>query len=142
MGDRAYIFVADDKSRDDALLGVYLFTHWGGSDLPFVFQAALALRLRWDDPSYLARIVFCAMVRGVEEEEAGFGISATLGDNDHLVIVADCQNRKVAFCRPDIFESYGIQEGAIASWSFEEYVTLPLDVLSTAWTTEDDDDGS
>ena len=139
MGDRSHVFVADDRSRDDALLGVYLYSHFGGDDLPIVVQTALARRQRWADPPYLARILFCAMVRGVEDDEAGFGISATLGDNEHLIIVVDCNSRRVTFCRPVPFESYGVLEGAVCSWTFDEFVNLPGEVIANAWATEDDD---
>ena len=83
MGDRANVRI--DNGKDNK---VFLYTHWIGSDLPIIVQNALARRTRWDDPQYLARIVFCEMLVGSPEgETTGFGISAVVGDGGDRVIV-------------------------------------------------------
>lgn len=75
MGDRGNIIVKDREST------VYLYTHWTGSDLPETIREALKRgKDRWNDGSYLARILFCEMVKGEEMENTGFGISSTYGD--------------------------------------------------------------
>lgn len=75
MGDRGNIIVKDGESK------VYLYTHWTGSELPEVLKSALRRgKSRWDDGQYLARIIFCEMVKGQEMDETGFGISSTIGD--------------------------------------------------------------
>lgn len=117
MGDRANVVIDDSGER------VYLYTHWGGMELPQVVQGALAKRQRWDDAPYLARIVFCAMVKGQEDEETGYGISTSPPDNEHPLIVLDCRNKKVKL------EAYG---GGFADplvgreWTFEEFVALDV----------------
>lgn len=71
MGDarNVHVYCQDDQ-------GVYLYTHWGGSELPETVATALERgKERWDDPPYLARIIFCEMVRGSNEGLTGFGIS-------------------------------------------------------------------
>ena len=91
---------------------VYLYTHWGGSTIGEVSQSALAKRWRWGDPSYLARIVFDEL--NVEPgEEAGFGISPFLTDNQHAIVVLDCAAQRV------IVET---EEGVeLGSATFEEW---------------------
>ena len=76
MGDRGNIIVVDGKSK------VYLYTHWNGSELPGIIQAALKRsRERWDDGQYLARILFCEMIRGDINGLTGYGISSRIGDS-------------------------------------------------------------
>ena len=65
MGDRGNVKVD----------GVYLYTHDMGTSLPFVVKRALRKQWRWDDSAYLARIIFCEMIKGREQDEFGFGIS-------------------------------------------------------------------
>jgi len=92
MGDRGVIRVLD---RDGS--GVELYTHWTGSTMHLALQRALAKEWRWNDASYLTRIIFCELVKGYEEEEAGFGISAlNKSDDSGAVIVVDVPNQTVA----------------------------------------------
>jgi len=117
MGDRGNIVV---KQWDGG--SVYLYTHWGGSSLPSVLQTALAKRWRWNDPSYLTRIIFDVMTAGEHDEETGYGISTDAPDNEHPFIVVDCKAQKVAFAGdPDLVytESAG---GNV--WTFEEYIAI------------------
>ncbi len=69
MGDRAQVFIEAE--------GVYLYTHWGADYLVEAVRNALKRKERWDDQEYLARIVFCEMVRGYESETTGFGIGTS-----------------------------------------------------------------
>jgi hypothetical protein len=82
MGDRANILVKEDGSDS----GLWLYTHWNGSSLPHVLQAALKKKWRWDDTPYLARIIFCEMVKGDVEGETGFGISTRECDGGDRVL--------------------------------------------------------
>lgn len=62
MGDRASVKLNFGSRDDQALPPIYLYSHWGGSDMPATL--ALALRRgesRWDDDSYLARIIASAV---------------------------------------------------------------------------------
>ena len=61
MGDRGTVEIH----------GVYLYTHWGASDLIDVVREALAKKWRWDDESYLARIIFDTMLDGSHGTETG-----------------------------------------------------------------------
>jgi len=89
MGDRANVKI---RGFGD----VYLYTHWCGSELPGTLQRALARRQRWEDASYLARVVFCEMV-GEDGwcGELGYGISSTVGDGDDRVLTVDVDDQMV-----------------------------------------------
>ena len=79
MGDRANVVIDEENDKGH----IFLYTHWGGPDLPLTLQKALAKRWRWGDEAYLAKIIFREMIRGCEDEETGFGISTTPPDNEH-----------------------------------------------------------
>lgn len=83
MGDRGQIRVRDGGSE------VILYTHWGASDLETTLASALKRGCsRWNDCSYLARIIFCEMVRDDIEGLTGFGIqtrSSTDSEKDIVV---------------------------------------------------------
>lgn len=102
MGDRANVAV---KAADDDI--VFLYTHNSGSGLGTILARALARRLRWNDPQYLARIIFAEMTKGQEAEETGYGISAQIGDGDDRVWLVDVPAQTVTYCRwqgePDAF---------------------------------------
>jgi hypothetical protein len=91
MGDRGNIVIEDSGER------VYLYTHWKGSDIGLIVSKALARRQRWDDPPYLACIIFDELTDGQKSGETGYGISSRLGDNEHPVLVVDCAKQLVRF---------------------------------------------
>lgn len=96
MGDRANVFVKEHGSEE----GVYLYTHWSGHVLPETVLAALVRgEDRWNDGPYLARIVFCEMVKGAEMELPGYGISATCGDGDNRIICLDPDDERIGFVK-------------------------------------------
>jgi len=90
MGDRANIKMIDDNGA------IFLYSHWGGSELPSILHTALSKKWRWDDSAYLTRIIFCEMVKGQEDQETGFGISTHIPDNGHLIIVVDSNKGRVS----------------------------------------------
>lgn len=106
MGDRANILVKEDE-RDS---GVYLYTHYGGSNLPQTLQKALAKKWRWDDSEYLTRIIFDCMSNGCQGQETGFGISTTVGDGEDRIAEVDVNKQEVHI--------------GSETWSFEEFIGL------------------
>jgi hypothetical protein len=96
MGARAQVHIQDN--------GVYLYTHWGSGSIVEDVQTALASEAgqnRFDDPDYLARIIFEVIKDGDTTGETGFGIGTTeVGDND-LLITVDCNERSVTVSRDD-----------------------------------------
>ncbi len=122
MGDRGNIVIKQFGSDER----VYLYTHWRGTELPTILRDALASeagRRRWNDNVYLARIIFTEMQRNARDPELGFGISTRLTDNEHPILVVDCEAREVRVeADPD-----GRSSPAVGKrWSFEDYVKLPF----------------
>src|SRR5882672_3955030 len=95
MGDRANVAIVQDGSEQM----VYLYTHWGGDGLPHTVQKALAKKWRWDDGIYLARIIFDQMINGNQGTETGFGISTSISDNEHPIVVVNPREQKVGFAK-------------------------------------------
>lgn len=88
MGDRANIVVRDRYAKRDSE-AVWLYSHWGGTEMPETLRQALAHRERWDDEPYLARIVLQTMIAG-DQSATGYGISTRMPDNEYdLLVLAD-----------------------------------------------------
>jgi hypothetical protein len=85
MGDRGNIAIQNGTKKSR----VYLYTHWNGSNIQAIARRALAKKWRWSDEAYLTRIVFCELVKGFEDDETGYGISTSICDNAHPILVLD-----------------------------------------------------
>lgn len=98
MGSRANVYVRQEEDGS----GVYLYTHNKGYELAQTVQAALARGVRWDDPPYLARIIFSEMIGNNAKGEIGFGISARIGDNSYQIVVVDTtvKGGRIGFADP------------------------------------------
>jgi len=116
MGDRANVCVKED-SKDK---GVFLYTHWGGAELPRDLQIALTKRWRWTDPQYLTRIIFDVMTEGQHGVETGYGIGTSCGDGEDRVLELDVEEQTVS------------RGGRV--WTFEEYVNLTQEQIGHVWT--------
>ncbi len=92
MGDRGNIFVKHGPKDTD---GVYLYSHWTGTDLPEILQNVLKRHERWDDEPYLTRMIFCAMVGNDMTASTGYGISTKVHDNEHSILRVDCASQAV-----------------------------------------------
>lgn len=114
MGDRANVLVKADKKDK----GVYLYTHWHGSQLPRKLGISLGKRWRWDDAQYLARIIFDDMIGELQGGETGFGISSMPGDGTDRVLIVDCSTKTVTDANLDEKKTFG-------EWTFEEYLKGP-----------------
>jgi hypothetical protein len=86
MGDRGNIKIG----------GVYLYTHWAGSEISQILRDALKRgRSRWTDESYLARIIFCEMIKHDVMGTTGYGISTEIIDNEHDILEVNCDKQTV-----------------------------------------------
>lgn len=104
MGARAQVHIKDT--------GVYLYTHWGASHIFDDVVTAISQQIRWDDPEYLARIIFDCMKGTEVTGELGYGIGTSKhGDIERLVIV-DCSAKHVEFIE--------VYEPSTAWFSFSE----------------------
>jgi len=98
MGNRANVYIINQLPDK----GVYLYSHWGGDSLIETVRDALASgpgRHRWNDYSYLTRIIFCKMVGDNIDGELNYGISAVLCDNEHPIIVLNCEEQKIGLAK-------------------------------------------
>lgn len=120
MGDRGNIFFVDHETDDGQLAGLYMYGHWSGAFLPEVVMRALDRgRGRWGDSQYLARIVFCELVRDDLDGTTGFGLSTSIGDNEHAIVRVNDLDQTVAFC-PSGSEADPAAKPT-QSWSYEEF---------------------
>lgn len=106
MGDRGNILIG----------GVYLYTHWDGSDIKRILQRALKRESRWQDQAYLTRIIFCEMI-GTEQElknDIGYGIATYEPDNEHPILEVNTDDQTV-------------KEGDKV-WTFGQFINLNLEV--------------
>jgi len=79
MGDRRQVHVTYPNGSK-----IYFYSHWGGCELPkIVAQALDDGRARWDDPPYLARVVFNHITLDDPEGITGYGISTDNLDSDY-----------------------------------------------------------
>jgi len=103
MGNRGNVHVHEGDRP-----GVFLYTHWTGSNLPMVVARALSRgKDRWTNPAHLTRIIFCEMLADAHPEQqehaytlkiqtTGFGISTYIyGTSDHPTIHVDTNAQTV-----------------------------------------------
>lgn len=85
MGDRANVYV-----HHGADPGVYLYTHWTGTQLPEMVRTALKRAPeRWGDDQYLNRIIFFEIDGRDTAGAAGLGISAQWSGDVHRIVDVD-----------------------------------------------------
>jgi hypothetical protein len=131
MGDRANVFVINRGTLEDPKEGVWLYSHWGGHGLPATLQVALERgKGRWGDTPYLTRILFCDLIRGDCDGLTGYGISTYITDNEHPVLVVDCERQRVGVAPSPSYEERG-RNGAYVprparTWTFREFCVLTL----------------
>lgn len=107
MGDRSNIRLTYSDGQH-----VCFYTHWGGSELKDTLKAALQRgRDRWDDESYLARIIFSEMIKEDVDGLTGYGIAPYLGEENNETLNVNLPKKTVAL---------GDHNGDY-SWTFEEY---------------------
>lgn len=141
MGDRANVVVMTKPHP------VYLYSHWGGRDLPLVVQDALRRGPdRWSDDSYLTRIIFSEMIKDSVEGTTGFGIGTQAPDNEHDLVMVFPENRSqgngfVAFvptvsgfgggemATPSVSDYDGLKK----KWSLQQFVNASRQEIMVNW---------
>lgn len=100
---------------------VWFYTHWSGRYTHLIVQRALARKQRWDDESYLARIVFDTLTEDAQGEETGLGISARRGDGTYPTMVVNVRDQRV-----ELHKDVDAGGAPDASWPFVEYIDMIL----------------
>ncbi len=98
MGDRGNIAIqyCDDKT-------IYFYSHWLGTELRQILANALARGAeRWEDESYLARIIFSEMIQDDIKSVTGFGIAPYEVDPEHKTIVVNPREQTIE-CDDSVF---------------------------------------
>lgn len=88
MGDRANVYIHEGDEP-----GVYLYSHWGGTELPKLIWEALKTdraQNRADDAPYLARILFEEMISEDLGSETGYGIWTSPPDGADRIVDVNC----------------------------------------------------
>jgi len=124
MGDRGNIRVIQTKNVEKngkwttkPGASIWLYTHRTGSDVAQVAHRALAKRWRWNDDTYLTRIVYDELAKGNYGTETSFGIGTELGDNEHVIVELDVAKQEVRFVdhlatKPKILETFTFEKFA------------------------------
>jgi hypothetical protein len=122
MGDRGNIVIRAESETNTS--DVWFYTHWSGYNIKAIVALALARKQRWDDPSYLARIVFDTLTAGQHGDSAGFGISTLLGDNEYPIIVINCPGQNVMEVPESSLVRYRLPEliGGFQCWMFGKFI--------------------
>lgn len=124
MGERSNVRMLYDTGDE-----IFFYTHWGGEQLPYIVQEALAYNKRWNDPSYLSRIIFSRMIEDDILGFTGYGISPYIVDHDNYwsIITVDTENKRI------LFYSRNDPETNRYEWSFEEYIELRPEEIAEAY---------
>lgn len=128
MGDRGNIAFVDRRSFEgkENVGYTFLYTHWGGSGIQETLQAALLHAPdRWTDPQYLTRVTFCKMVEDSVGETTGYGIGPFIGDNEHPILLVDCDKQMIYEVYEHVMERAALMHeeivGAAKTWTFKEF---------------------
>lgn len=108
MGSRAQVHIVDT--------GVWLYTHWGATTLPQTVANALARDARWNDPEYLARIIFDQMTER-SGDTTGHGIGMQQHGDVYRVVHINCSEGTVTL----EYGSIRGDESAEVEYGFEEF---------------------
>lgn len=107
MGDCGNVvldFSNDSKTYDR----VYLYSHWGGTELPEdVRKALLWAPGRWYDAAYLAADIFKIIIAQGVKYNTGHGITPYRTDFEHPDVVVFLESQKVQIGQKE--------------WTFREY---------------------
>ena len=93
MGNRANIQVKYQDGHD-----IFFYSHWDGSNVDKIVTSALSSergKKRINDESYLARIIFCEMIKNDVLGETGYGISPYECEEGSPKCVVDMAKRLV-----------------------------------------------
>lgn len=89
MGDRTNVWLTTRAAPTE---GIALYSHWGGREMPEALRQALIFgKGRWNDSTYLSRIIVSRITYTDADDETGSGLSpklVTWGDGYPVTVVA------------------------------------------------------
>ena len=96
MGMRRNIKLIYEPGQSDELRPIYFYAHWGGETMPKKLQNALIRgKERWNDESYLARIIFSELINEEKMDLQGYGIAPYEMDENYPTIVVNLPDNTV-----------------------------------------------
>jgi hypothetical protein len=122
MGDRRNVIVT---ASDTAEAQVALYTHWSGSELPQTVASALdRARDRWDDPTYLTRVIFSEMIKAESSDDVIEALMSTTGLGIEAILPGS-ENYCEASPGYDLYvdvKAQTVYDGDETTYSFERFV--------------------
>ena len=95
---------------------VYLYTHNDAKSLLTIVHNTLSLKVRWDDPDYLSRMLFCEMIpEQFWSSNTGYGIGTQLYADVELLLSLNTVSQKITL-------SSGSHDFSNFSMGFEEFI--------------------
>jgi len=123
---------------------LYLYQHCDGYDVPMEVQNALkAAPDRWNDSTYLNRVIFSYMImngtyvsydgKAVNplETTTGYGISLTPCENAYHLIVLDHDHMRIGFMEGMEYDASKLEE--VKWYTYKEYTKLSHNDLKRAY---------
>lgn len=102
---------------------IYLYSHNTANDLVSVVSDVLSRNVRWDDPDYLSRMLFCRMIpKNKWDDELGFGIGTQLYRDVNMLISLDTVHQTIKIS--SAFESYIVNS---ITMSFDDFINKYAD---------------
>lgn len=84
---------------------IYLYSHNTANELVSVVSDVLLRQVRWDDPDYLSRMIFCRMIpKNKWDDELGFGIGTQLYKDVNMLLTLDTVHQTIKIS--SAFETY------------------------------------
>lgn len=93
MGDRANVYIHEEDKP-----GIYVYTHWYGTELPQRVKSALEssrAQLRLTDSMYLTRILIEELTADDRDSETGWGVGTEVGDGSDRIVDIRTSYREV-----------------------------------------------
>jgi len=81
---------------------IYLYQHYDGYLLYKIVCNAIAKKARWNDPEYLARIIFSEMIKDDIDGTTGYGIGTSQHSDIEYLIIVDIDDQTITE-----YEGYG-----------------------------------
>ena len=97
---------------------VYLYSHNTADELIAVVDEVLSRKVRWNDPDYLTKMLFCRMIpQDKWNDELGFGIGTQLYTDVNMLLSLDTVHQTIKIS--SAFETY---VSNTISMSFEDFI--------------------